>query len=247
MAHRHRARKVSVLCRRQRAGSLWRRPRYPRHSRGHAEQARLGPDPRCRPHHRPGRADRAGRDLAGAGRAVRTVRRAGRDHPPDLPRGQRASGAGARDRRADGHPLPRARRQPEVVARRNAENAEIALRDHDELYAEGRYEGPRHDVPHLHHPGKSRLRERGGHAPQDAGVAEAAAAFDRSVRQFTLHRRQARTASRAGAATSGATPTTSAPACSTSASRRISALPIMSTGRSTFRCISSSATAATTT
>ena len=198
-------------------------------------------------HHRPGRADRPGRDLAGARRPVRAVRRAAGDDPPDLPRGQRASGAAARDRRAARHPLPRPRRQPEMDARRNAENAEIALRDHDALHAEGRHQGPRHDVPHLHDPGEPRLRERGRHAPQDAGVAEAAAAGDGAVCQFALHRRPAERPAIAGAATSGATPTTSAPACCRSASRRTSALPTMSNGRSTCRCISSSATATITT
>ena len=196
-----------------------------------------------RPDHRARRADRPGRDLAGAGRPVRAFRRAAGDDPPDLPRGQRASGAVARDRRTAGNPLPGPRRQPEMDARRDAENAEIALRDHDPLHAEGRHKGPRHDVPHLHDPGESRLRERGGHAPQDAGVAEAAAACDRAVRQFAFHRRPAERTANPGAATSGATRTTSAPACCTSASRRISALPTMSNGRSTCRCISSSATA----
>ncbi len=46
---------------------------------------------------------------------------------------------------------------------------------------------------------------------------------------------------------SGATPTISAPACCRSAFRPSSVLPTMSNGRSTCRCISSSATAATTT
>ncbi len=131
--------------------------RHPRAARGHAADAGLGPDPRPGQHHRPRRADRPGRDLARARRPVRAVRRAARDDPPDLPRGQCASGAAARDRRAARHPLPRPRRQPEMDARRNAEDAEIALRDHDALHAEGRHQGPRHDVPHLHDPGESRL------------------------------------------------------------------------------------------
>jgi glutamate--cysteine ligase len=84
--------------------------------------------------------------------------------------------------------FPRPRRQPQMDAGRDAQNAEVALRDHDALHAEGRHEGPRHDVPHLHHPGEPRLLVRGRHAPQDAGVAEAAAAVDRAVRQLALHR-----------------------------------------------------------
>ena len=191
MAHRHRAREVRVLCRRQ-------RPVPYGGERGirallEGMQATLGWEPilDAGPHHRPGRADRPGRDLAGARRPVRAFRRAAGDDPPDLPRGQCASGAGARDRRAARHPLPRPRRQPEMDARRNAENAEIALRDHDALHAEGRHQGPRHDVPHLHDPGEPRLLERGRHAPQDAGVAEAAAAVDGAVRQLALHRRPA--------------------------------------------------------
>jgi 16S rRNA (uracil1498-N3)-methyltransferase len=46
MAHRHRAREIPVLCRRQRAGALWRRARHPRHPRRHAVKARLGSDHR---------------------------------------------------------------------------------------------------------------------------------------------------------------------------------------------------------
>ncbi len=134
--------------------------RHPRHPRRHAGKARLGPDPGRGPHHRAGRADRTGRDLARARRPVRAVRRPAGDDPPDLPRGQRPSGAGARDRRADGRAFPRARRQPEMDARRDAENAEVALRDHDALHAQGRHQGPRHDVPHLHDPGEPRLRAR---------------------------------------------------------------------------------------
>ena len=49
-------------------------------------------------------------------------------------------------------------------------------------------QGPRHDVPHLHDPGESRFLLRRGHAPQDAGVAEAAAAVDGAVCQLALHR-----------------------------------------------------------
>ena len=214
---------------------------------GMQQQARLGSDHRRRPHHRPGRADRPGRDLAGARRPVRAVRRAAGDDPPDLPRGQRASGAGARDRRADGHPLPRPRRQPEMDARRNAENAEIALRDHDPLHAEGRHQGPRHDVPHLHDPGESRLRERSRHAPQDAGVAEAAAAVDGAVRQLALHRGPAERAAELARRHLARHRQPALRPAAVLLLARISALPTMSNGRSTCRCISSSATATITT
>ena len=63
----------------------------------------------------------------------------------------------------------------------------------------------------------------------------------RAVRQLAVHRRQAQRASCRSARRSGATPTTSAPACCRGCSSRAwasSATPIM---RSTCRCISSSA------
>ena len=50
--------------------------RHPRAARGHAADAGLGPDPRPGQHHRAGRADRPGRNLARTGRPVRAVRRA---------------------------------------------------------------------------------------------------------------------------------------------------------------------------
>ena len=41
----------------------------------------------------------------------------------------------------------------EVVLRRYAENAEVALRDHDPLHAQGRQARARHDVSDMHDPG----------------------------------------------------------------------------------------------
>ena len=61
--------------------------------------------------------------------------------------------------------------------------------------------------------------------------------------KLAFHRRPAQRPAKAGAAISGATPTTSGPACSPSVSRLSSALPTMWNGRSTCRCISSFATA----
>ena len=112
-----------------------------------------------------------GRDLAGARRPVRAVRRAAGDDPRDLPRIQRASRAGARGRQGSRHRLPRHRRFADLDDRRDADHAEIALRDHAPLHAEGRHPRPRHDVPHGDHPGQSRLLVRSRHAPQDAGRA----------------------------------------------------------------------------
>ncbi len=81
--------------------------------------------------------------------------------------------------------------QPEMDAGGNPAHAEIALRHHEPLHAEGRQPGSRHDVPHLHDPGEPRLFLGRRHAPQDAGVAEAAAAVDGAVCQLALYRRQA--------------------------------------------------------
>ena len=101
-------------------------------------------------HHRPCRRDRRRCDLARAGRPVRAVRRAGRDHPPPSARVDGASRAAARGRAPARHRLPRARHEPEMDAGRDAGHAEEPLQDHDRLHAEGRHARPRHDVPHLH-------------------------------------------------------------------------------------------------
>ena len=74
-----------------------------------------------------------------------------------LPRGARASRAGAADRRPARHRLPRPRHEPEVEALRDAGHAEVALQDHGRLHAEGRRARPRHDVPHLHRAGEPRF------------------------------------------------------------------------------------------
>ena len=56
------------------------------------------------------------------------------------------------------HRLPRRRLLAALDARRNAAHAQAALRRDDPLHAPGRLARPRHDVPHLHHPGEPRLR-----------------------------------------------------------------------------------------
>ena len=106
-----------------------------------------------------------------------------------------ASRPGARMRDAPRHRLPRPRRLAELDARRDAGDAEVALRDHDPLHAEGRQPRPRHDVPHLHHPGQSRLRRRGRHGAEDARRPGAAADRHRALRQFAVHSTASRTAS----------------------------------------------------
>ena len=67
-------------------------------------------------HHRAGRPDRRRRDLAGAGRTVRALRRAAEVDPPHLPRGALPSRPGAADRRPARHRLHRARHEPEMEA-----------------------------------------------------------------------------------------------------------------------------------
>ena len=160
---RHRAREIRLHRRRPQARALRRAARHPRAARRHAAPARLGADHGGRQHHRPRRRDRRRRDLAGAGRPVRTLRRAGRDRPPDRERTDRASGAGARSRGAARHRLPRPRHDAELEPRRHAGDAEGPLQDHDRLHAEGRPLRPRHDVPHLHGADEPRLLVRSRH------------------------------------------------------------------------------------
>ena len=63
-----------------------------------------------------------------------------RDHPPDLPRAQRAPGAVRECRRARSASASSASAsRPKWTRRRDAEDAEIALRHHDALHAEGRH------------------------------------------------------------------------------------------------------------
>ena len=101
--------------------------------------------------------------------------------------------------------------------------------------------GPRHDVPHLHHPGEPRFLRRGRHGAEDARRPRASADRDRAFRQFAIHSKASRTASCPIALRSGSTPTPTAPACCPSPSRKASGSSATSIGRSTCRCISSSA------
>ena len=99
--------------------------------------------------------------------------------------------AAPRRRGAAGDRLSRARHEPEMDARRDAQDAEKPLSHHDRLHAEGRDARPRHDVPHRHRAGEPRLRQRSRHGRQTARRPRAAAGDDGSVRQFAVHRRQA--------------------------------------------------------
>ncbi len=126
-------------------------------------------------------------------------------------------------------------------------DAEGPLQDHDGLHAEGRHARPRHDVPHLHGADEPRLLLRSRHGEEAARLARAAAGRDRAVRQFAVHRRQAERLPVVPLAKSGATPTTTAPACCRGRSSPAWASSARSTTRSTCRCISSSAATATST
>jgi glutamate--cysteine ligase len=133
---------------------------------------------------------------------------------------QRASGAAARDRGTARHRFLGLGGSPKWTLRRDAAHAEVALRHHDGLHAQGRHAGPRHDVPHLHDPGESRLRVGSRHASQDAGFAETAAAVATALFANSPFTEGAPNGLSRGAARSGATPTTSARACSRSVFRR---------------------------
>ena len=59
------------------------------------------------------------------------------------------------------------------------------------LHAQGRHPRPRHDVPHLHHPGEPRLRQRGRHGAEIPRGPRPAADRHRHLRLLALHRGQA--------------------------------------------------------
>ena len=109
------------------------------------------------------------------------------------------------------------------------------------LHAEGRHARPRHDVPHLHGAGQSRLLHRSRHGQEAARLAGAAAAGDRAVRQLALHRRQAQRLPVDALGDLARHRQPAAPACCPSPSTTAWASSAMSTTRSTCRCISSSA------
>ena len=70
-------------------------------------------------------------------------------------------------------------------------HAQGALRDHAAAHAARRQHRARHDAPHLHDPGQPRLCVRSRHGEEVPRRPGAAAARDRAVRQFAVHRGQA--------------------------------------------------------
>ena len=103
----------------------------------------------------------------------------------------------------------------------------------------------RHDVPHRHRAGQSRLRRR---EPTWWPRCGSGSRFSRSPPRSSPTRPSSaasRTATNPIAPRSGATPIRTGPGCFPSCSRRAWALSAMSTTRSMCRCISSTATAAT--
>ena len=132
-------------------------------------------------------------------------------------------------------------------ARRDAGHAQEPVCDHVALHAAGRQARPRHDVPHRDRAGELRFRQRGRHGEETARRRRAAAARDRSLRQFAVHRRAAQRQSVQIVRPSGSRRTPTAPACCPSPSRTAWASSATSTTRSTCRCISSSAAMPTST
>ena len=132
-------------------------------------------------------------------------------------------------------------------SRRDPGHAQGALRHHAALYADAGAARSRHDVPHRDGAGQSRLRRRGRHGGEAARRIGAPADRHRALRQLALHRRQAERLSVLPRRRSGATPTPTAPAIFPSPSSQAWDSSAMSTMRSMFRCISSTATAATST
>ena len=132
----------------------------------------------------------------------------------------RAGQGGRRQARAR---LPRPRHVARQDPHRPADHAQGPLRDHAQLHAQGRQARARHDAPHLHHPDQPRLFERGRHGEEIPRRAGAPAGGDRACSPIRRSPRASPTATRASAATSGRTPTPTAPECCRSCSRMASA------------------------
>lgn len=86
--------------------------------------------------------------------------------------------------------LHRARRCTDLVARRNAHDAEGPLQAHDTLHEQGWHHGHNHDVSNMHGTGESGLRLGSRHGQEVPGLIGAAATRHRSLCEFTVLRRQ---------------------------------------------------------
>ena len=129
--------------------------------------------------------------------------------------------AGQGNRRALRRRLPWPGHVARQDPRRIAGHAQGALRHHDAAHAQSGQSGPRHDAAHLHHPGQSRLFERGRHGaevPHRAGLQPLATALFANA----LHRRENPTVTCPIAAISGAIPIRIAPVCCPSCSKTAS-------------------------
>ena len=186
-------------------------------------------------------------DHARTRRPVRTERRAARNRAPDLRRGARASAPGARGLRRIGARHDRARLRPEMAARGHLVDAQGALPHHARLHAEKGPARPRHDAAHLHRADQPRLPIRSRHGQKVPGQPGVAAGGGGAVRQFAVCRGQA-----VGAvepAQPGVDRHRPRPLrhLAVRLRSRVSGSSAMSTTCSTCRCISSTATAATST
>ncbi len=115
------------------------------------------------------------------------------------------------------------------------------------LHAKGRHPWHADDAPDLHGSGEPRFRVRGRHGAEDARGAGAAAGGDALCSPIRRSSRASSTATSPGARGSGATWIPRAPACCPLCSRTASGLSNMPTRCSMCRCISSTATANTST
>ena len=108
---------------------------------------------------------------------------------------------------------------PTWTARRHPGDAQGPLRDHARLHAEGRRLRPRHDVPHLHRAGESRLRLRSRHGEE---IPRRRSRCSRSRPRCSPIRRSPKASPTAFCRTapiSGPTSTMRAPACCRGCSR----------------------------
>ncbi len=200
MADRHGAREIRLRLAHLQAARLRREARHSEPAQRH-EALRLGARARRRQHHRPDAEQRLAQPRAG--RPVRVVGRAARDHPRDLRGGEHPSRAGARGDERDRRRRDRSGLRADLVDGRDPPDAEGALRHHAALPAQGRRLRPRDDVPNLYGAGESRLFLRSRHGQEVPGRPGAAASRDRPVRKLALPRGPAESDSCPTAARSG--------------------------------------------
>ena len=215
--------------------------RHPR-SRRHAP-LRLGAGRGRREHHRLSTRREAARSRWSPA-ASSSFGRAAEERAPDLRRSEPPSEAGPRSGEPSSASACSASGfSPSWSLDETPLDAQGPLRHHAALHAEGRQARPRHDVPHLHGAGEPGFRRRSRHGEEIPRRRWRCSRWRPRCSPIRRSPKASPTVFCPIAAISGPTPTTTAPACCLSSSRRAWASSAMSITRSMCRCISSIATA----